>query len=361
MMLKKIHNRLRAKYNLYHHWHNFNYHSQTHSLILAIFIVLILFIVSPKFSSQQSQPKQSTLAQTSNATLSTQTQWQAGTYDMATDLVSAAGDVKLFAEAEIDPAIGTWSTDGAGSLSSLYDGNTSTGVALDADEYILRDFGQTVSSITKYRIYFTGAIGTKFPGLCGKPKTPLAFSCGDLDGDGVEWLNYATFGNTNMEPDIWNDKPLGPSDHSKIRLAADDTYTITEYEFYFQPLTATHTSASTQIGATGETDRQVVAYESFAPTETEPASSDITYRFRRTNQAGSWTGNWTDYVDYTGTAIDLTTYSTLAITQTDVDEGKTYLQVETKFVRTDVSADPVVSDYTVNYHTNKAPSAPTPQ
>ena len=125
--------------------------------------------------------------------------------------------------------------------------------------------------------------------------------------------------------------------------------------------TATHTSASSQIGATGDAERYVSEYQSFTPTESEPANSDITYRFRLTTSDGGSTGTWTDYIDYTGTAIDLTAQSALAITQTEIDAEETYLQVQSRLTSTDGVSTPTLSDYTASYHTNKAPSAPVPQ
>ena len=358
--IKQIHNKLRQKYLWYRTWHNFEYATYFH--IFALFVVALTI-----FSLALSQTKlvfldeqKVSFSATGSDALTTQAEWQAGIYDMGTDLVDAPGDVKLFAETQIDPSIGSWSTDGIGDITGLYDGNTATGVSLIGANYILRDFGQTISNVTKYRIFYTNGPGWDVvPGLCGKAKKEYALSCGDIDGDGIEWTNYAIFGNTNMTQDVWNDKSIAPSTTSKFRLVADDTYKVTEFEFYFQPLTATHTSTSSQIGATGDAQRYVAEYQLFTPTESEPANSDITYRFRLTTSDGGSTGTWTDYIDYTGTAIDLTAQSALAITQTEIDAGKTYLQVETKFVRVDVSANPTLSDYTASYHTNKAPTAPT--
>ncbi|TSC93514.1 MAG: hypothetical protein CEN89_51, partial [Candidatus Berkelbacteria bacterium Licking1014_7] len=360
--MQKIHNRLRTKLDFYHNWHNYKYSSHIHFFILIIFLAIIFMIIFLKFEGLIGKKNNNKISASENSkALTAQADWQAGTYDMGADLINAPGDMKLFDEAEVDPSVGSWTTDGAGSLSSLYDGNTVTGISLAGGNYILRDFGQTVSNITKYRIYFTGGPGgTVFPGLCGKPKTPLAFSCGDLDGDGIEWLNYATFGNTNMEPGVWNDKLIGPSGHSKLRLVADESYTITEYEFYFQPLTATHTTASTQIGdVSADPGRYVVQYQGFDATETEPANTTIDYRVQLVNSSGASTSGWTAWAS--GDVADLTTTypSQLTLTQTKLDAGETYLQVQSKLTSTDGVSTPTLSDYTVNYHTNKAPSAPS--
>ena len=138
-----------------------------------------------------------------------------------------------------------------------------------------------------------------------------------------------------------------------------DTMNIYELEIYTTPLTAIHTSSPSQIGATGDATRYVSEYQTFTPTESEPANSDITYRFCLTTSDGGSTGTWTDYIDYTGTAIDLTAQSALAITQTEIDAEETYLQVQSRLTSTDGVSTPTLSDYTASYHTNKAPTAPT--
>ena len=134
------------------------------------------------------------------------------------------------------------------------------------------------------------------------------------------------------------------------------TWDVNEFEIYTTAvqtvLSATHTSAIAQIGSAG-----AVQYKTFNATENEPANADIRYRFRRTKSSDSWTGSWTDYIDYTGSEIDLTSYSELDISESDINSGKTFLQVETQFTRLDSAPDPSVSDYTVVYtETQLSPS-----
>ena len=126
------------------------------------------------------------------------------------------------------------------------------------------------------------------------------------------------------------------------------TWTVKEFEVYLVAvqtiLSATHTSAIAQIGSAG-----TIQYTTFSIAESEPDNSDIRYRFRRTKPTNSWVGSWTDYIDYTGASIDLTSFTELDISQSDINSGKTYLQVETIFTRVDGAPDPVVSDYTIVY------------
>ncbi|OIP05334.1 hypothetical protein AUK14_01840 [Candidatus Berkelbacteria bacterium CG2_30_39_44] len=64
-----------------------------------------------------------------------------------------------------------------------------------------------------------------------------------------------------------------------------------------------------------------------------------------------------------GDVADLaTTYpSQLTLSQTKIDAGETYLQVQSRLTTTDGVSTPTLSDYTASYHTNKAPNTPTPQ
>jgi type II secretory pathway pseudopilin PulG len=279
-----------------------------------------------------------------------QNEWQLGVFDVALDTVNSPGDIKIFPESKINPDIGLWTTDGSGDVKNLYDDDTATGVLLNTGNFFIWDFGSIANNVFKYRAFRTGGPADPvFPGICVKPKSPLTFSCGDVDGDGVEWTNLAVFGNTNLERDIWDENLLTPADYSKWRLIADDNYTIAEFEVYFAPLVAHHKTAFSQVGSNQGLGGTAVRYEIFTPEETQPNGSNIIYRFRKTNKNGSWAGNWTDYVDFIGTPINLSQYSNLTITQQDILEGKTFLQIETKLSRDTITVEPYVSAYTIKY------------
>jgi len=138
----------------------------------------------------------------------------------------------------------------------------------------------------------------------------------------------------------WKEFDIADDDFSQFWIDNGDSvnFTISELEAYYLPLTATHTSASTQIGdVSSDLGRYVVEYNGFDTTETEPANTTIDYRFQLVNSSG------------------------VTLSQTKIDASETYLQVQSRLTSTDGVSTPTLSDYTASFHTNKPPNAPTPQ
>lgn len=117
--------------------------------------------------------------------------------------------------------------------------------------------------------------------------------------------------------------------------------------------TATHTSAATQIDGSEGGTKNFVEWETFTPTYTEPANTNVKFRFRTSADASTWT-SWSSYqTPASGGAFDIS-----AIVDSGSGANK-YLQVETTLENTDGVSTPTVDSYSTGYHTNLAPSTPT--
>jgi len=368
----RFHNKLRNKLSWYRQWQNSKYSTQIHFIFLfgIIFVISGIYVLKLDFVSKKKDSD--VIASSSNNTLTTQANWQAGTND-GTDLITTPADIKISTESAKLDLLPIYNNDNNTITATTNSANRSLAIDNDPGTFwnVTTPYGESNSWTIDITSSHTFAFLTLISAIdtLGNGPFDIQYS---LDNVVYSPLCSTLVGGTgpyNIADSSANGNCTGthPFDARYIKLLSstdmpDAMYVdIFDLELYETRMSATHTSASTQIGSTGDATRYVSEYETFTPTESEPANSDITYRFRLTTSGGGSTGTWTDYFDYIGTAIDLANQSALDITQTEIDAGKTYLQVETKFVRTDVAANPTLSDYTASFHTNKAPNAPTPQ
>ena len=122
----------------------------------------------------------------------------------------------------------------------------------------------------------------------------------------------------------------------------------------YVPATATHTTGSTQLN--GGTD--FFEWQTFTPTYTKPANTNIQFRFRSSTNSTDWT-SWTDYqTPSSGSPLDITSLATSRTGPTDSPTFYKYLQVETTLTNTDGASTPTLSDYSIGYHTNVKPNKP---
>ena len=324
--------------------------------ISIFFAFILVFIMIKIFNYSDAN------SATNSTIITSKTDWEAGTLSADIDSTRTVGSIEVKAEYQIDlSTVQITATCDTTNKLKIIDGDTNTSWGLQPPSFDCAndpfnwnaDLG-SIYTISKTR-NFQSSMGSNCIPMYG-------FGCGmvlETSTDNSIWTERWSDGNSM----VWTENIFTSSvltRYLKIHEFNDinDGY-IREFEIYSSPITATHTSATGQIGATGDSERKVVNWENFTATESEPTNSTIRYRFRKTNADGSWTGDWTDYVDHTGSAIDLQNYSQLTISTDDVSNGRTYLQVETKFTRTDASANPTVSDYSIGYHTNKRPNKPT--
>jgi hypothetical protein len=115
-----------------------------------------------------------------------------------------------------------------------------------------------------------------------------------------------------------------------------------------------HTSAATQI-----TNANLYQWQTFTATYDKPSNTNVSFRFRTSTDAASWT-SWTASQTPASTVpLDI---SALVTSSTGPPGGETfykYLQVETTLTSTDGVSTPTLNDYSIGYHTNVAPSKPT--
>ncbi len=119
--------------------------------------------------------------------------------------------------------------------------------------------------------------------------------------------------------------------------------------------TATHTSAATQI-----TDTNFYQWQTFSPTYTEPANTDISFKFRTSTDSTNWTAWTASQTVASGGSLDISGLVTSSTGDPGSETFYKYIQVETTLVSTDGIATPTLSDYTIGYHTNVKPTTPTP-
>jgi len=127
-----------------------------------------------------------------------------------------------------------------------------------------------------------------------------------------------------------------------------------EFEIYGDtPASATHTSGATQIDGTAN----IFEWQTFTPTYTEPANTDISFKLRTSTDGATWTAWSASQTPASGTPLDISAL----VTSISGNDKYRYIQVETTFSNTDGASTPTLSDYTIGYHTNVKPDKPVAQ
>jgi len=317
-------------------------------LIIAITVIANLLVVLVLSAPQEKRSKD-TQASSSDTIVTTKANWDAGTL-VSVDSDTPPGDAKIDLTASKVTA-GEITNEGEGDPENARDADFNTSV-----HFTVQDQGVVWDMQNSYYV----------------ASVRMCVNSGDIMGGvqlyyGGAW-NYGVY---EAQEFCTNGQWWGGTQNmagvSKVRVATMDmdiggfNVYVRELEIYANG-TATHTSASTQIGdVSSDPGRYVVEYNGFDTTETEPANTAIDYRFQLVNASGVSTDGWTAWAS--GDVTDLATAypSQLTLSQTKIDAGETYLQVQSRLTTTDGVSTPTLSDYTASYHTNKAPNTPTPQ
>ncbi len=189
------------------------------------------------------------------------------------------------------------------------------------------DLGEIRTDIQKFRCY------SMYPG-----EHDLQIST-----DGV---NFSTISSFLVYADWYEYVPVEPITARYIRIyeyydPAGDTHdvqTISEFQILSNAV-ATHTTAPTQIdGQEGDENKTLIEWTSFEATDNTPENTSITYEFRVSNDAENWT-EWTS------------NFASL--------ENRRYLQIRATLTSNDGVSTPRIDDYTINFHNNLPPNAPT--
>lgn len=122
------------------------------------------------------------------------------------------------------------------------------------------------------------------------------------------------------------------------------------------PATGIHTSGDTQI-----TDNSLYQRQTFTPTYTKPANTNITFKFRTSTDHITWTSWTASQTVGSGSPLDITSLVTSKTGDPGSETFYKYIQAETTLTSADGTSTPTLSDYTIGYHTNVKPNAPTAQ
>ena len=357
--MKKIHNSFRNNWSWYRQWHNFKYSTHIHFILLfgLIFVISGIYVLKLDFVSQKKDSN--IVASSGNNTLTTQANWQAGINDN-TDLTTSLGGVLAETSETLISYTGATVTASENESTKLnfidgnepvtYTDNSGLGnwwkVDLGSNKNLSRFASSTESGVMAIVNYYYStddiAYSVLTPGNCS---LSLTYPVCEWAGTPVQARYFKFVGS-------------GDDGDPKVDDEGAQLYEL----FLYEIASATHTSSPTQIGdVSSDPGRYVVEYNGFDTTETEPANTAIDYRFQLVNSSGVSTDGWTAWA--LGDVADLaTTYpSQLTLSQTKIDAGETYLQVQSRLTTTDGVSTPTLSDYTASYHTNKAPNTPTPQ
>jgi hypothetical protein len=184
--------------------------------------------------------------------------------------------------------------------------------------------------------------------------------------NGSAWMNVATgdlingvdgVGELN---NLWTTFNFDAVTGSKIRLrhiSGNSTGAwdgISEFEPYYNntelydtptSTNALHTTTSTQIDG----GANFWQWETFTDSKITPANTSVTYRFRTSSNGTDWT-SWVGSIG--------------AVTSRTGDDSNNptkyrYLQIEATLSNTDGASTPTIDSYSIGYHTNQKPNAPT--
>ncbi|OQA52596.1 MAG: hypothetical protein BWY43_00467 [candidate division WS2 bacterium ADurb.Bin280] len=278
-----------------------------------------------------------------------------------TDLASSPGEAKINLSEDLEIDIqGIYNADNSRLTVSdfdidklnVFDGNTSIdnywGSDLSNQEPDFVTITWTIHldsaySISKLRVIRTVMLGALYL---------------ETSSDGINFTSRGT--TSGMHEEGWQEFTLSDVTATFIRLrsvgaagAGEGLTWVTkvhEFEVYGGSTSATHTSAATQIDG-GD---NFIEWETFTPSQSVPENTTLTYRFRSSTDGAAW-DSWSEYQTYSGSAIDISEL----VTSVSGEDKYRYLQVESKFTSSDGVSTPTLSEYTVGYHTNVAPSTPT--
>jgi len=296
--------------------------------------------------------------------LSSQDQWQGGTVINNIDTTSAPGSMKIDNKAlvqgrEIDISGATATSTGplggdiqsaVGATPCVCTWNWATnenGELIQEPASWTVDIGRVVDGVIHLVQFDTGLLGD------------IAWQ---ISINGTDWTNLTTFLNGGSTCGYGFDDTTIFSEQTfryfRILINVNrEGYGISGFKVYEPSLaTATHISAPMQI-----TDPNLYQWQTFTPTYTKPANTDVKFRFRTSTDATNWT-DWSNYqTPASGSSLDLTSIVTSKTGPPGSETFYKYLQVETTLSNTDGTSTPTVDSYTIGYHTNRKPNKPIAQ
>ena len=286
-------------------------------LVLTITVVsLIVFANREKNNSSQPSQLVSTAANSSKQ-LTTQDDWSQGSTLDDLDYISSAGSMKIDR------------TTSATAWDSTSDNGTD----------FIGDAGK-LYYVTRLALYDSNWGWEVYRSDNGTDWTLVTDSgAGTGCGGGGEWY-FVNF----------------PARYMKVARPSGET--CAEHPVLLEietiPYQATHTSAASQI-----TNTNLYQWQTFTPTYTQPANTTVSFRFRTSTDANTWT-SWTAYQTPTsGSSLDITSLVTSKTGDAGSETFYKYIQVETRLTSSDGVSTPTVDSYSIGYHTNVPPDKPT--
>lgn len=331
--------------------------------IIIVFVIVALGLGFGTFflRSNRTKPEKKVEASSANATITTQANWDSGTKDNI-DSSSTPGEIKISDKASskidlssiysADNSVVTsqmiWAVE-TGAKSGPIDGNLSTawGFTCPAPESTSNDDGNPFGS-GWWQIDLKSIHSLKRMRMYVEATWPFYYNF-TLSGSS-NGTDFSTIMDTTSE---YADKQWYQYDINAtaryVRLyigagAWSDMRNLDEFELYSNAI-ATHTTGATQIDG----GANFWQWETFTDSKTTPANTSVTYRYRTS-------ANGTDWTSWVGSISSVTSR------QGDDSNNPTkyrYLQIEATLSNTDGASTPTIDSYTIGYHTNQKPNAPT--
>ncbi|TSC96010.1 MAG: hypothetical protein CEN88_403, partial [Candidatus Berkelbacteria bacterium Licking1014_2] len=330
MFTHHLHNKLNEQYSWYKRWHQWEHHHKVHRGVLVIYTLAIFGLI---VASMYPAPQAKVGASPNQAVLTSQADWEAGTSNNI-DSILSSGSIKIN-----DKSL----SEGSLSLTNLYNEDNSrvTATMFDSDKAkpvdsnLSTSWGGASTSVFSWQMNFGKSYNiTQFN--CYNVDTvegPLGFNP-YLSSNGSDWT---LVGECPLNPGSWYNNAFSPAktgQYIKLERPAHPlgwNTIVSELAIYINsPATATHTTGLTQLN--GGTN--FFEWQTFSPTYTKPANTNVQYRFRTSTNGSDWT-SWTAYQTPTsGSSLDITSLVTSRTGSTDNPTFYKYLQVETKLSST---------------------------
>ncbi|MFH1910217.1 MAG: discoidin domain-containing protein [bacterium] len=313
------------------------------SALAVIFVsgIFICFKIVRSLNGIDTKHNKEVEASSAQATPTSQLDWQTGVYTDGIDLASSPGDIKLTSSGQIDlisygaanPDRISVGEDSANKLKAI-DDNIATKWDSETDNpgWWKIDLGESFS-LTKVRCYPNATVAVVYGSNDDSSYTQITIFTPATE----EWHEFSFTDNYRY---IKIEGPQSPPE------PATNIY-LYEVQLFGMPTSATHTTGATQIDG-GE---NFWSWEGFTPTDSKPANTSITYRYRTSTDGAIWTAWVADIGSVTSRTGDDSNDPTLY----------RYLQAEATLANTDGASTPTIDAYDIDYHTEVKPSKPTAQ
>jgi hypothetical protein len=311
------------------------------AVLVSVIVVLLLITGFAVYLLNSKDKAHKSNATSTSATVTDQAQWAGGTNSALLDSSSSPGDIKINISGgvtQVDTSGASLSTDtDGGDASKIIDGNDATGWGFESTvegecHWWKMDLGSVVVGIARIRNVGSGEADSS---------QEIFFSEDDATYTSIYQFGGAgTF--TYDLPAAQDARYVKVNACNEYLFGSPDTVGENELTLYQGPFNATNKET---IDGTAS----FWSWDGFTPTQTVPANTSVTYRYR-TSANGT---DWTSWVSSIGSVTSRTG---------DDDNNPTlyrYLQVETTLANTDGASTPTVSSYNIDYHTEIKPAAPS--